>query len=921
MARNQTPVNPWGGFTGTVDTAASGWTTPLQNPYGNIQGTGAPRQGTLLPPGRNPLDAGYQGGGRSAPGGPAPSGSPNPLPYAPTPQSNPYNAQGNPAYDMVAPGHPRSPFTTPGTIPGTVDVLGLKPKMGNPGMLQNAPDAYTPWRMPGMTFQDAFNGNYHGTSYAAWGNPWQGNNWVGFNTNPTQAYGGWTPQMATGYVPQPTPLPPSGGRGIESQSFLNPGSYLEIHQYANNGQAGGEPPGAYGYNGPPVQQPPGLFNNPQGPFESQGGGYHPMPLPTGPANAAPMMAGAGRGASPLGRLDLTQAKAGGLAPGYQGAGQDLDLQRKMLLERGGYRGGWQDADQIAQKLNAYLGIGTGPGSLGTDPSRGRGTIPPGQGSQLGALGQRVSQYLSQLQGQSGSGNPGGMWALGGMGGGNQFGIPQGSFGEPPGAYGYSGPMFGAGPLDALRWTAPGELESQTGVGNSSPYTNGLPQVDQYGNPYAPMTGMGGNLAGSPFTGPGPWGIAGGVDDSFQALLAQLASQNGGNTGGSAGSPYNPSGQYADRDPFPEIFGNSPGLMNTLGGLLGGQSGLNDYLSQATQGLKANYQNELQDAITALRSQFAASGNFLSSPMFAAEGELRSDMGAKYLSDLASMQLQTAESERGRQFQTANQMAQLYADYARQAQASGASVEAARLGALASQYGSQAQYLASIYGSQAGLMGNMYNTDANIYGNQLNFLSNLYNTNADYNASIFGTQGNMYGNQLGLYGSMYGNNLNYLSNLYNTQAGMYGNNLDFLSRIYGTQGNMYGNQLDYLLGQQSLGSNNALQLLQLQANQQGVSFQQAMQLATLAQQGDQNALSMLMQAYNMPADRVMGLMQILAGIQNVQNNTGGGLLGEGGIGNLIGGIGGGLGGIFGSAAGGSSAASGIGSAATALWAWL
>lgn len=147
------------------------------------------------------------------------------------------------------------------------------------------------------------------------------------------------------------------------------------------------------------------------------------------------------------------------------------------------------------------------------------------------------------------------------------------------------------------------------------------------------------------------------------------------------------------------------------------SQLQSYVDQASQGLKSAYQQDLANQLIDLQSRYASEGSYLASPMFAAEGQLRANLGSNYLNSLGQLQLGAAEAERGRQYgaatqqsQNALQMAQMFQQLASQAQASGASLQAAQYSAMA-----------NIFGSQAGMYSSQLNNQTNQQGNILQYL--------------------------------------------------------------------------------------------------------------------------------------------------------------------------------------------------------
>ena len=159
------------------------------------------------------------------------------------------------------------------------------------------------------------------------------------------------------------------------------------------------------------------------------------------------------------------------------------------------------------------------------------------------------------------------------------------------------------------------------------------------------------------------------------------------------------------------FGGPGNIFETVNAAPQSQQ-MQNYVNQASQGLKGAYEQDLANQLIQLQSRYAGEGSYLSSPMFAAEGQLRANLGANYLNELGQLQLGAAESERGRQYGAATQqgnnalsLAQMFQGLAQQAQASGASVLAAQYSAMASMFGSQAGAQASIFGSQAGMFNN------------------------------------------------------------------------------------------------------------------------------------------------------------------------------------------------------------------------
>ncbi len=370
------------------------------------------------------------------------------------------------------------------------------------------------------------------------------------------------------------------------------------------------------------------------------------------------------------------------------------------------------------------------------------------------------------------------------------------------------------------------------VGNNPVPTQWLSQMG------ALPSGVGGTGAGAAGVGGGGYGGGG---------IQQAA--NGGGTG-APGTTTGPAGLgnwfQSLSQGFPQNTQQTPGLQATLNSLLGG-GGLDKYVSGAPSGMQGAFQQQLANQLIDLQSKYAGEGSFLSSPMFAAEGQLRANLTADFLNSLGQMQLGAAEGERGRQTQTSLGLSQMYSELAKQAMASGATLQAA-----------QWQTMADMYRTQAGTAADIYRTDAGTYGNEL-----------QYNLGLGG---------LGV---------EQQRNLLQSGVGMYG--------------------------------------IEQQANQ--AQFEQLMKLATLAQQGDQNALTILANMYNQPGGNALNLFQLLAGINNVSSATGsnsgtqGNPLGGaalGGLGQLGGGLfGGGAGAAGAAGAGGAAAAGGAGAGGAGL----
>jgi len=381
----------------------------------------------------------------------------------------------------------------------------------------------------------------------------------------------------------------------------------------------------------------------------------------------------------------------------------------------------------------------------------------------------------------------------------------------------------------------------TGGGGYQPGTGGGASTNQYPSGAAPM-GPPGYGNPQPNTGsPGPYSPTGAT------LPANFPTGQGGiSTTPNVGAFF---GQMAQS--YPQLGGALAQLLGPLA----------PYVDAATSGMTAAFNQQKANQDIELQSRFANQGSYLSSPMFAGQGQLDANLTAQYLKDLGGMQTDAANNQANRSTQTANNLAQMFTTMSQQAMQSGSMLQAAQWQTMADMFKTQTGADTSRYATDVGAQTSMYNTNVGAASNQ-------YNTDADtYKAQLQYSLG---------------------------QAGL------------GVQ--QTGQVLQFL---------DSAQARQLQG--QGITFDQLLKLAITQAGGDQSILDKLYAAAQAPGTAGLNLFQLLSGIPNVQSATTSGL-GQGLLG-LAGGLG--LQGsnifssILGSLMGGGAAAGGAGTAGSLL----
>jgi hypothetical protein len=277
--------------------------------------------------------------------------------------------------------------------------------------------------------------------------------------------------------------------------------------------------------------------------------------------------------------------------------------------------------------------------------------------------------------------------------------------------------------------------------------------------------------------------------------------------------------------FGELAQSYPQLAGALAQILGPTD---PYVNQATAGMNAAYQQDKANQDIELQSRFANEGSYLSSPMFAGQGQLDANLSAQHEKDVGALQEQAYNNQANRQAQTASQLSQMFTTMSQQALQSGSMLQA-----------SQWQTMADVFKTMTGADTSRYATD------------------------------------VGANTSMYNANVGAAANMYNTDAGTYQAQLQYSLGQAGLNTTQQKNVMDFLT------SANAQQL-----QAQGTSFDQILKIALTQAGADQSVLDKLYAASQQPGQAGLNLFQLLSGIQNVASSSSSGLGSA-----LLGGLGG------------------------------
>jgi hypothetical protein len=367
-----------------------------------------------------------------------------------------------------------------------------------------------------------------------------------------------------------------------------------------------------------------------------------------------------------------------------------------------------------------------------------------------------------------------------------------------------------------------------------------PNYPQAGTQYGAAPTTGGGYQSTPAGSLNP-------TNQYPSGAAPMGPPGYGNPQPNTGSPgpYSPTGAtlppnfptgQGDLSTTPNVggfFGQLAQSYPQLGGALAQLLGpLAPYVDAATSGSNAAFQQDKANQDIELQSRFANEGSYLSSPMFAGQGQLDANLTAQHLRDIGQLQTDAANNQANRSTSTANNLAQMFTTMSQQAMQSGSMLQAA-----------QWQTMADLFKTQTGADTSRYQTD------------------------------------VGAQTSMYNTNVGAASQRYATDADTYKSQLQYSLGQAGLGVQQTGQVLQFL---------DSAQARQLQA--QGQSFDQILKIALTQAGADQSVLDKLYAASQAPGTAGLDLFKTLSGIQNVQSQTGASPIGQavlGGLGGLVG----------------------------------